>query len=459
MSFLRQKPSDPLAGVVQGITPEQPPVPDQSVDERLAPDSAPPANMLQNLNTGAQADAAPPQAEQPPRQRRSLLDTVGRLADVFAKVGGADALYQPTLDGREDRQNALGDHARQIDLDKLKLETAQGVLGDAGRARLAQAVRGTQALLAANPQADVSKVFPLLAQRAGLDPAQAASLAGELAQNPGLLDGLAGFDDSSDKFGGSVVYAKGPDGNIVAFQPNLKGGKGRSILPEGFTAIDPLKFVDAGDRQVGVGTRSGETGPTIVKGVRPDTVANNRTAVTIARLPARSKPGAGTATKSTISPESRAAAAETLKELDGIYDKLNEMGALVSPKRSTSGNILSYLRSSGAGQVVEGALGTEAQTLRDRVGSIRPALMQQLAKATGLTGKQLDSNADVKLFMQTVTNPQSSYEANQRAISGLRRLLANPPAPTRALPPRIPPSGGGGKSRTFVYNPKTGKIE
>jgi hypothetical protein len=179
---------------------------------------------------------------------------------------------------------------------------------------------------------------------------------------------------------------------------------------------------------------------------------NNQTAITIAGMPARAtagKAGAGP------SPATMQNANNLLDELSGIYDKLNSGGAMVNPDRSATGNVLSRLRSSGAGQMVEGAIGTEAQTLRDRVASIRPGLMQTLAKATGMTGKQLDSNADVKLFMQTVTDPSASYQANKAAIAGLRRFLAAnaKSAPTTPAPaPRKPapasrapakPSAGG----------------
>jgi hypothetical protein len=99
-------------------------------------------------------------------------------------------------------------------------------------------------------------------------------------------------------------------------------------------------------------------------------------------------------------------------------------------------------------------VGTEAQVKRDRINSIRPALMQSLAKATGMGAKQLDSNADVKLFMQTVTDPTASYEANQAAVAGLERFLemyakpegAPAAAPSRAAPVRrTAPAKGGGK--------------
>lgn len=416
------------------------------------------ANMLQNLNPGVTPNAAPVQPDQPaaaPRARRSILDTVGRLADVFAKVGGAEALYQPTLDGREDRALALGDHARTVDLDKLKLETARNAISDADRARLAQAVRGTQAILAQNPKADPAAIFTALAQRAGVSADNAAAFAGQLGQDPSLLEGVAGFDDSGDKYGGSVVYAKGPDGKVVAFQPNLKGGKGRPILPEGFTAVDPLKFVDTGGAQVGVDPRTGQTVTTLGKTATPDAVLgsdtrvkttgmNNRTAVTIAGMPARSKPAA--AGKPDATAGMRKQAGDLLDELDKIYTGLDKRKGLVSPKNGVINNVIARVRNSGAGQFVEGTIGTVDQSDRDRINSIRPSLMQSLAKATGMTGKQLDSNADVKLFMQTVTDPSKSAEANRLVIRGLRRFLAenavsggSTPAPTgtRRLPPRI----------------------
>lgn len=57
------------------------------------------------VNTATMPRQAPMQAPDVPqvapgRQRRSLLETLGGVADVIARVGGAEALYQPTLDAR-----------------------------------------------------------------------------------------------------------------------------------------------------------------------------------------------------------------------------------------------------------------------------------------------------------------------------------------------------------------------
>ncbi len=389
--------------------------------------------------------APPPQAPQPEgrvKKRNSVIDVIGRLADTFATVGGAQALYQPTLDAREDRVMKGEDRQRDIEMDGVTLATGKFALGGARNERLGQVARGLKAIGEAG--GDINQAWPVLAQRMGVDPETVAAVGQDLATNPNALDGLiaATTDPKFDqaKYGGSVIYGKDKDGNLVAYQPGLGNEGGRNVLPEGVTPIDPLKFVDTGGTQTGVGSRSGRVSTVLRKTVKPDTVANNQTAITIAGMPARTAPGKGKAGEdNTVFAET---ARGTLGELRTIYGDLKKMGAMVSPGQGTGQNIGARLRASGAGQMLEGAVGTRAQTQRDRIASIRPGLMQSIAKATGMTGRQLDSNADVKLFMQTVTNPAASYEANIKAIEGLERFIANnskkPAAAAPAAPARTP---------------------
>jgi hypothetical protein len=90
-----------------GATPPLPPPPGADAPDVQLPGVAQ-ANVLQQLPDAqpapVQAPPPPPPPPAPvaaPHKRRSLLDTIGRISDVLAKVGGADALYQPTLDARE----------------------------------------------------------------------------------------------------------------------------------------------------------------------------------------------------------------------------------------------------------------------------------------------------------------------------------------------------------------------
>lgn len=141
-------------------------------------------------NVMMQAQQMPQQAPQQPmpeapRARRSVLDTVGRISDVIARVGGAEAMYQPGIDAREDR-------TRQIDLDEMrrKLSEQQIQAGDIGiqdtqRQRLGQALGA----IAGNP--DAISMWPQIAAQAGIPEEQAAQIGGLLTQRPEMAGPLA----------------------------------------------------------------------------------------------------------------------------------------------------------------------------------------------------------------------------------------------------------------------------
>lgn len=436
----------PIPEMLGGNLPQVPPLSNFMQQAGATPDAPQPAPVSQ----------APEPAARQPRERRSVLDTIGRISDVLAKVGGADALYQPTLDAREDR-------AQSIDLDKMRKTLLEQQIAAGGveatsqqNALLGNAVRGLQAIQQRG--GDISKAWPLLAQQAGIPPERAAQLQEIFASNPEAIRGMATMLGQQQEFGLQPFYAQGADGKLQAYQLGKDGTVQAIQLGDGEAPIDPLKFVDLGGAQAGVGTRSGAVTRILPKTEAPGRAADrssreriaaggNASRERIAAMPARAKPGTGAAADGG---DMAATARGNLNELRGIYESLNKMGALVSPQRGAGSNIAARARASGVGQMLEGAVGTEAQTLRDRIASIRPSLMQSIAQATGMTGKQLDSNSDVKLFMQTVTNPASSYEANLAAIKGLERLLASSgkkPASSgggnRSAAPRRPSAGGG----------------
>jgi len=474
------------AAMQPGQTPPYLPAPQPVMQD--APEIAPrtPIDLSGALGPAPnlQPDPAPqPQASAPPRERRSILDTIGRLSDVFAKVGGADALYQPTLDSREDRQMLRDDRAQTMDFNRLKLaltgqqvQAGQGELGDAENARLGQAIRGFQAIVKANPNADTTKLWPLLARQAGLSDERAAVIGSAIHDNPELITGLSRASGAPQEFGLQPFYAKDAKGNLQAYQVGKDGTVQPITLPDGTTPIDPSKFVDLGDRMAGVGSRSGNVTTVLPKGERPGSGADrasreriardaNATRTTIAGMPARGKAGTTPAGGDTRSPSLLRNARDLVSELSGLYDDLDRRGAIVGAKGNSGvGNILARLGSSGAGQIVEGTIGTEAQATRDRINSIRPLLLQNFAKLLGATGKQLDSNSDVQLWLKALGDPSQNISAVRRAINGLQGQLrearvaaapaADKPAPRRNLPPKITvpgrtapaQSGGWGKA-------------
>lgn len=390
--------------------------------------TSPGALPTAGLMTAQQAGPAPVAAA--PRSRRSILDIVGGIADTLATVGGATPLYQPGIDARRDRNNAEEDRAYQIEqrplerqmidqkLKRGEQEISAGALDiqNANNELLNSAGAGMRQVFGRSGAEGVLKAWPLLAKNLGVRDDKAAEIGQALASDPeGTLAAL--FPDPAVAKGGSKAK------EIQLYE--LMAAKDPAAADAYLTSLsDPNKpMTPYQAAQLANADREYERKVYEYDNPKPTAAQRNAGA------------------KTGVADEARAASAQaanaTLDELSGLYDQLDEIGAMVNPKKGTAGNIAARARASGLGQLVEGAVGTQAQELRDRVESIRPGLMQQLAKATGMTGKQLDSNADVKLFMQTVTDPTRSYEANQAAIRGIRRLLSSPPPrpAARAAPP------------------------
>jgi len=126
------------------------------------------------------------------------------------------------------------------------------------------------------------------------------------------------------------------------------------------------------------------------------------------------------------------------------YDKLLEGGGITDPSLKIGSNIMGKISSSAAGQTLGSTFGTRNQTERDKIAQTRPLLMGAIMKATGMSAKQIDSNAELKLWLSTATDPNKSYEANIAALKniedlyGVTALDKQVNAPNFKTPPTIP---------------------
>jgi hypothetical protein len=53
----------------------------------------------------------------------------------------------------------------------------------------------------------------------------------------------------------------------------------------------------------------------------------------------------------------------------------------------------------------------------------RPQLLMAIKNASGMTAKQLDSNADLKLWLQAATDPQLDVQANRAALDNIVKFI------------------------------------
>jgi hypothetical protein len=119
------------------------------------------------------------------------------------------------------------------------------------------------------------------------------------------------------------------------------------------------------------------------------------------------------------------------------YNLLKDTGGITSTKESALSNIPAFLSSSSAGQATGKLFGTANQSARNTISQSRPLLLQAIAKATGMSSKQMDSNVELQMYLRAATDPSLDYEANIYALDQLQTLYG-----VGSAPPVV--SGGGG---------------
>lgn len=127
--------------------------------------------------------------------------------------------------------------------------------------------------------------------------------------------------------------------------------------------------------------------------------------------------------KATTKQDAKDQLTATVEQLKKNYDTLLQEGGIVSTQAGGMQNIGARLSSSGVGKMVGGAVGTKTQEQRQSIEQTRPLLLNLIKNATGMSAQQMNSNAEMQLYLNAATNPDLSYEANMEALKNLDRLF------------------------------------
>lgn len=111
-----------------------------------------------------------------------------------------------------------------------------------------------------------------------------------------------------------------------------------------------------------------------------------------------------------------------VSELRGKYEELSKSGGIVDPEKGVLSNIIAGVASSGPGQFAGNIVGTENQSSRNTIAQTRPLLLNAIKQATGMSAKQMDSNAELKMYLAAATDPKLDIKANLAALDNLDRL-------------------------------------
>jgi hypothetical protein len=158
------------------------------------------------------------------------------------------------------------------------------------------------------------------------------------------------------------------------------------------------------------------------------TAANQRGTLSVAQRnaavneAAEARMGAGAATADKNLPGKKQLSS-IIDKMRGAYETLRTEGAAVQPGGDVLGNIGARLRGTGVAQAVEGTIGTKAQSERTKIKNMRPLLVNAIKQATGMSAQQMNSNVELKLFLDTATNPDTAdIDANLAALENLNAL-------------------------------------
>lgn len=131
----------------------------------------------------------------------------------------------------------------------------------------------------------------------------------------------------------------------------------------------------------------------------------------------------------------KSSVSDIVSNLRDSYNQLHKAGGIVDKDAGVVANVGNYLQSSAPGQFAGRVLGTENQSTRNKIKQARPLLLQAIRQATGMTGKQMDSNVELQLYLSAATDPTLDIDANLEALDNIERLYGLGGAPETSAQP------------------------
>jgi hypothetical protein len=145
--------------------------------------------------------------------------------------------------------------------------------------------------------------------------------------------------------------------------------------------------------------------------------------------------------------EGQLALGDTISTAKTLIADLAKMGGITSTSKGPLANLITSAQTGTVGQAVGRAVGTKEQAKRDELKSIRLQLLNAVKEATGMSAQQLNSNVELKTYLDSLGSEGMSKEANEAILDNLsRRYLKGAAAAPRVRHqrPRARARGGTG---------------
>jgi hypothetical protein len=117
-------------------------------------------------------------------------------------------------------------------------------------------------------------------------------------------------------------------------------------------------------------------------------------------------------------------------KMRSAYEKLDELEAITSEKRGGLANFFDYLGSTTGGREIQKMYGSEASKYFTQIATLRKQLATAIKNATGMSAQEMNSNVELQLTLDSLSDPTQGIEAALTTMSDLEELygLSKPAA-------------------------------
>jgi len=119
--------------------------------------------------------------------------------------------------------------------------------------------------------------------------------------------------------------------------------------------------------------------------------------------------------------EGQLALSDTISTAETLVKDLAKMGGITSTSKGPLANLVTSLQTGTVGQMGGRVFGTKEQAKRDELKSIRLQLLNAVKEATGMSAQQLNSNVELKTYLDSLGSEGMTKEANLAILDNLSR--------------------------------------
>jgi hypothetical protein len=117
--------------------------------------------------------------------------------------------------------------------------------------------------------------------------------------------------------------------------------------------------------------------------------------------------------------EGKAGLSDTLEVAKTLVNDIAKLGGMTSTAKQPLANLVTSLGTGTVGQMAGQAFGTPTQAKRDELKSVRLQLLNAVKEATGMSAQQLNSNVELKTWLDSLGSEKMTKEANLAIINNI----------------------------------------